>query len=82
LAAGALTADAVALEARRVADRDEAAPVAGTPGGEVPQFASLAERRLRTLPEDTRPLPGVAAYDSLLRHTLRPAPDPSEGESA
>lgn len=82
LAAGALTADAVALEARRVADRDEAAPVAAASGGDGPQLASLTGRRLRILPPDTRPLPSVAAYDSLLRHTPRPAPDPSEGEIA
>jgi hypothetical protein len=69
LRAGALTADAVALEARKAADTDtkppaqagSSGPVAGSP------VASLTERRLAALPPDTRPLPSMAAYDALLR---------------
>jgi transposase len=72
LRAGALTADAVALEARKAADADSApsdhvgttefagaAPMA-------PEVASLTQRRLAHLPPDTRPLPSVAVYDHLL----------------
>lgn len=68
LRAGALTADVVALEARKTAD---IAP--GTPGATHADKAraaevvpSLTQRRLARLPTDTRPLPSVAAYDDLL----------------
>ncbi len=73
LDAGALTADAVALEARKNADRDEdsdnAVELEETPtrADEPTAVRSLTERRLRTqLPEDTRPLPAVDKYDQLL----------------
>jgi hypothetical protein len=67
LRAGALTADAVALEARKAADdADQPSPEAA-PAGQAP-VASLTARRLERLPPDTRPLPSVAAYDQLLRH--------------
>jgi transposase len=71
LGSGALTADAVALEARRLAD-DRPKPVidVSEPATDRP-IVSLTERRLAQLPPDTRPLPSVAAYDQLLR--LRPA---------
>lgn len=73
LSAGALTADAVALEARK-ADTDpntaEAAVDLDTPA-EQQGVISLTAHRLASLPPDTRPLPSVAAYDQLLRH--RPA---------
>jgi len=67
LRAGAVTADAVALEARKAADE-----AAGQPGPEdaaapPPAVASLTARRLDRLPADTRPPPSVAAYDQLLR---------------
>jgi transposase len=66
LRAGALTADAVALEARKAADdADAQPPAAPEPGSAV---ASLTVRRLEKLPADTRPLPSVAAYDQLLRN--------------
>jgi len=70
LAAGALTADVVALEARKTTDttmplatttRTDEPPVAGAPA------ESLTVRRLTHLPTDTRPMPSIAAYDSLLR---------------
>jgi hypothetical protein len=81
LKVGALTADAVALEARLIADAD-----AGSPGGDPIAKAasellknstatspstpaavtSLPERRLAQLPPDTRPLPSLEAYDQLL----------------
>jgi transposase len=68
LRAGALTADAVALEARKAADADTTtstpAPVwAAEP---APAVASLTQRRLTHLPTDTRPLPSVDIYDQLL----------------
>jgi hypothetical protein len=71
LDSGALTADAVALEARRDADH-QPRPVIdlSEPATDRP-IVSLTERRLAQLPPDTRPLPSVAAYDQLLR--LRPA---------
>jgi transposase len=68
LGAGALTPDAVALEARRACDADHAGTPVDVPTTASP-VASLTERRLRQPPADTRPLPGVAAYDQLLRHT-------------
>lgn len=67
--AGALTADAVALEARKFAEGDDHRPADGPtmrhPAGNV---VSLTERRLAQLPPDRRPLPTVTAYDQLLRH--------------
>jgi transposase len=67
--AGALTADAVALEARKFAETDDHRPQDGPttrhPAGNV---VSLTERRLAQLPPDRRPLPTVTAYDQLLRH--------------
>jgi transposase len=66
LHAGALTADAVALEARKAAEGDE--PVSTDSDAPDPSpVASLTARRLTHLPTDTRPLPSVAVYDQLLR---------------
>ncbi len=65
---GALTADAVALEARKAADGDAPAPLAPAlevPAPPVEEHATvtfLADYRLTHLPPDTRPLPSVAAY--------------------
>ncbi|WP_433225555.1 IS21 family transposase [Microtetraspora malaysiensis] len=69
LRAGALTADAVALEARKAADETIGQPVQGADPATPPAVASLTARRLDKLPPDTRPLPSVAAYDQLLRRT-------------
>jgi len=73
LRVGALTADAVALEARKVADEqtNTGAGLGPTPLSPLPTgkgVASLTERRLRAsqLPPDTRPLPSVEQYDQLL----------------
>ncbi|MER7506682.1 hypothetical protein AB0L05_41655 [Nonomuraea pusilla] len=84
LQAGALAADAVALEARKIAQADDS-PETGPPPPRPEQLAwldepavvSLTTRRLAQLPPDTRPLPSVAVYDQLLRrHTGgRPAPE-------
>lgn len=86
LTVGALTADAVALEARKAAQADdipEPGPVPPRPERlawlDEPAVVSLTIRRLAQLPSDTRPLPSVAVYDQLLRR--RPGGRPaSEGE--
>ncbi|KJK33886.1 transposase, partial [Streptomyces variegatus] len=67
LRAGALTADAVALEARKAAEADEVAAPAVRAEPERTNVTSLTERRLAQLPPDTRPPPSVAADDQLLR---------------
>lgn len=82
--AGALTADAVALEARKLADREE--PDAtdlreDAPTAEKQELApsSLTERRFRTqLRQDSRPLPSVGKYDQLLP-SMHSQPNCSEG---
>lgn len=80
LPAGALTADAVALEARKYNDTadggaddttaDHQSLMSGDRArgeGEIPAVRSLPERRLRAhIPADTRPLPSVEKYDQLL----------------
>lgn len=76
LRVGALTADAVALEARKVAEDAVPAPapnqtvvLPGVLPADVPTpVSSLTERRLRAahLPPDNRPLPDVSKWDDLL----------------
>jgi transposase len=66
LRAGALTADAVALEARKAAQAEDEPPVTG-PGQTPGNVTFLHEWRLAHLPPDTRPLPSVTPYDQLLR---------------
>lgn len=85
LRAGALTADAVAVEARKAQDDDATAPAGDPPAGDdeptmvassTAPLASLTQRRLAApLPADTRPPPSVAAYDQLLRHPRRALAD-------
>lgn len=75
LAAGAHTADVIALEARKLADTttdaDETGPDGSTLLGKG-EIASLTERRLRKPPpDDARPLPTVTQYDNLLRRPRR-----------
>jgi transposase len=72
LRAGALTADAVALEARKAADETGGQPAQASSAAFGPTVASLTARRLEKLPADTRPLPSVAAYDQLLRRNRAP----------
>lgn len=80
LRAGAFTADAVALEARKAADTDYLDRTAGAPASNeyatdagaqneprIEPISSLTARRLAQLPPDTRPLPTVARYDQLLK---------------
>ena len=73
LRAGALTADAVALEARKAADTDHGVTtVVSPPSADPAAVTSLTQRRLTHLPADTRPPPSVTAYDQLLgRHVDR-----------
>ncbi|MFD5341926.1 Mu transposase domain-containing protein [Streptomyces hawaiiensis] len=71
LRAGALTADAVALEARKAAQAEDEPPVSGRPAGSGSGASGtvtfLHEWKLAHLPPDTRPLPSVTPYDQLLR---------------
>ncbi|WP_246094937.1 hypothetical protein [Streptomyces roseicoloratus] len=65
LRAGALTADAVALEARKAAQAEtETAPDVRTLGQPPATVTSLHEWRLAHLPPDTRPLPSVPASEA------------------
>ncbi|MFD5975032.1 hypothetical protein [Streptomyces bacillaris] len=85
LRAGALTADAVALEARKAAQAEDE-PVIGTsapqmPGERPATVTSLHEWRLAHLPPDTRPLPSVTPYDQLLRRRRASGSDHHEGEA-
>ncbi|MEV0766691.1 IS21 family transposase [Nocardia salmonicida] len=68
LQAGALTADAVALEARKIGESSASEP-AVVELYEPGPVSSLTRRRLAALPPDRRPLPSVAAYDQLLVRT-------------
>ncbi|MCX4853845.1 hypothetical protein OG426_53965 [Streptomyces canus] len=70
LQVGALTADAAALEARRIADNDE--PTSAKPRRRATTEAdravaatvtSLTQRRLAQLPKDTRPMPDVSIVE-------------------
>lgn len=68
LRAGALTPDAVALEARKAADAEDS--MVTTLEGDASAasgITSLTQHRLSHLPPDARPLPSVAVYDQLLR---------------
>ncbi|MBM2623912.1 IS21 family transposase [Actinoplanes sp. LDG1-06] len=73
LQAGALTADAVALQARKFAETDDHPRPVNRRIRPVSNVVSLTERRLAQLPPDTRPLPTVTAYDQLLRLPPRTA---------
>lgn len=79
--AGALTADAVALEGRKAAEGDTPAPPAPTPEPPAPTVEEhttvtlLADYRLTHLPPGTRPL----ALGGRLRPTTRPPPDRRPG---
>lgn len=81
LGVGAVRADVVAVEARRIAEARSPGG-SGQPSSSVPdrdaggrRVVSLTERRLADpaaviagLPPDRRPMPTVAAYDELLTH--------------
>ena len=65
LSVGSTSPDVVALEARKAAERRgmPAGPDSADKGGRV---VILAEHRSVTVPTDTRPLPSVDKYDTLL----------------
>ncbi|WP_258053912.1 hypothetical protein [Streptomyces sp. Ru72] len=69
LKTGALTADAVALEARKAADADTGLEELPQPPSTTSQtaIAPLPAAVRAHLPPDKRPLPSVAPYDQLLR---------------
>jgi transposase len=85
LRAGALTADAVALEARKAAQADDGPPASGRPAGSGCGVSGtvtfLHEWKLAHLPPDTRPLPSVTPYDQLLRRRRASGGDHREGEA-
>ncbi|WP_237305421.1 hypothetical protein [Streptomyces sp. SAT1] len=85
LRAGALTADAVALEALKAAQtEDEPTGDASTPavsGQTSATITSLHEWRLAHLPPDTRPLPSVTPYDQLLRRRRTSGSDHRGGDA-
>jgi hypothetical protein len=80
LNAGALTADAVALEARKAAEADQQPAPAFPTTSEPTAVTFLTQRRLAQLPPDPRPLPSVAVYDQLLRPARHRADPPTAQE--
>jgi hypothetical protein len=62
----AVSADVVAVEARKSAQRRGIQPPPVHAVSRSRQVVSLTERRLVDLPSDDRPLPSVDAYDDLL----------------
>ncbi len=66
LSVGSVSADVVAVEARKAAGQRIPTPVAAGPVL-AEQVVSLTERRLAALPAGDRPPPSVDAYDQLLR---------------
>ena len=66
LAVGSVSADVVAVEARKVAQRRGIEPPLKSPAFPRQQVISLTQRRQAGLPADDRPLPSVAVYDDLL----------------
>ncbi|WP_220040878.1 IS21 family transposase [Streptomyces sp. NTH33] len=85
LRAGALTADAVALEARKAAQAEDEPPAPVLPSAPAGQPSAtvtfLHEWKLAHLPPDTRPLPSVTPYDQLLRRRRVSGGDQREGEA-
>ena len=80
---GAISPDVIAVEARRHATTHTPAPASQTRGGTVvnlpPRRPTTPHQVIAHLPEDTRPLPTVTAYDELLcRRQPDPAPAPAE----
>ncbi|MFD0021673.1 hypothetical protein [Streptomyces sp. NPDC058382] len=82
--AGALTADAVALEARKAAEGETAEPPlpvwpVDPAYGPAATVTHLSDWKLSHLPPDDRPLPSVAHYDQLLHRSGRMAGNEREG---
>jgi transposase len=66
LSVGSTSADVVALEARKAADRRGAAAGGHDDAHRGGRVVVLAEHRSADVPADTRPLPSVDKYDTLL----------------
>ena len=66
LSVGSVSADVVAVQARKVAQRRGVHPAPIEAASRRQQMVSLTERRLVDLPADDRPLPSVEVYDDLL----------------
>ncbi|MFF9788967.1 Mu transposase domain-containing protein [Streptomyces nigrescens] len=87
LRARALTADAVALEARKAAQTEDESTTLPAPrdphpaGQSSATVTSLHEWQLAHLPPDTRPLPSVTPYDQLLRRHRTSGSTHREGEA-
>ncbi|GAB2464741.1 Mu transposase domain-containing protein [Streptomyces incanus] len=85
LRAGALTADAVALEARKAGQAEDeptiGASVPAVPGQAPATVTSLHEWRLAHLRPDTKPLLSVTPYGQLLRRRRTSGSDHREGEA-
>ena len=83
LSVGAISPDVVAVEARRHATTHTPTPAIPTRRGTVvnlpPRRPTDPHQVIAHLPEDTRPLPTVTAYDELLRRR-QPDPTPASAE--
>ena len=66
LSVGSVSADVVAVQARKAAQRRGVHPSPIEAASRRQQLVSLTERRLVDLPADDRPLPSVEVYDDLL----------------
>ena len=66
LSVGSVSADVVAVQARKAAQRRGVHPAPIEAASHRQQMVSLTERRLVDLPADDRPLPSVEVYDDLL----------------
>jgi hypothetical protein len=64
LSVGSTSADVVAVQARKAAQRGAGEGPESSARGE--RVVSLTERRLATLPGEDRPLPSMQPYDQLL----------------
>ena len=95
LQVGAVTADVVAVEARRAAGlaepttaSDHAPAAAATSPASERRVVSLTQRRLADpaaviagLPADTRPAPSVTGYDELIALSRHRPPAPNSHET-
>ena len=66
LSVGSVSADVVAVQARKAAQRRGVHPAPIEAASRRQQVVSLTERRLVDLPADDRSLPSVEVYDDLL----------------
>jgi transposase len=66
LSVGSVSADVVAVQARKAAQRRGVHPAPIEAASRRQQMVGLTERRLVDLPADDRPLPSVEVYDDLL----------------